>query len=78
MYCRDSEGFEAVYKPIAVIEFQGRISSSGQSEGHYICDVQEQETNVWFRTNDNKSPVPIEAEQVSKKAYVTLLKRSDD
>ena len=63
---------------MAIIEFQGRISSSGQSDGHYICDVRVQERNVWFRTNDNKIPVLINAHQVSKKAYVTLLKRSDD
>ena len=67
-----------MYKPISIIEFQGRITSSGQSAGHYICDVQEQESNMWFRTNDNNSPFRINPDQVSKKAYVVLLKRSNE
>ena len=78
MNFRDSDEYEAVYKPISIIEFQGRIGSSGQSEGHYICDVQEQKSNIWFRTNDNNSPFAINPDQVSKKAYVILLKRSDE
>ena len=78
MNFRDSQGYDAVYEPISIIEFQGRINSFGQSDGHYICDVQEHESGLWFRTNDNKYPVPINSDQVSKKANVLLLKKAQD
>ena len=76
-YFRDAQGLEACYNAISVIEFQGSINSSGNSNGHYICDIQEKATNQWFRTNDNSNPVPIQQDQVTKKAYVVLLKRRD-
>ena len=31
--------------------------------------------NMWFKTNDEQDSVPIEVEDVSKYAYVVLLKR---
>jgi hypothetical protein len=71
-------GDEADYQAISIVEFEGSINSAGQSQGHYICDVQEQSSKVWFRTNDNCLPVPILLEDVSKNAYVILLKRSVD
>ena len=71
-------GHDANYEAISIIEFEGSLNSSGQSQGHYICDVQEQSSKVWFRTNDNCLPVPILLEDVSKNAYVILLKRSVD
>ena len=74
---RDDQGLQACYSAISVIEFQGSISSSGNSQGHYICDIQEKTTNQWFRTNDNRKPVPIQQDQVTKKGYVVLLKRFD-
>ena len=72
------QGCDATYKPISIIEFQGWIGASGQSQGHYISDVQEQTSKAWFRTNDNSFPVPIQSDEVSKKPYVILLSRSDD
>ena len=72
---RDSEGNEAAYEAISVVEFDGSITFSGQSHGHYICDVQERSGNSWFRTNDNCYPIPITKDLVSKNAYVILLKR---
>ena len=61
-----------------MIEFRGSINSAGQSQGHYICDVQEQSSKLWFRTNDNSYPLEILKEQVTKQAYEILLKREDE
>jgi hypothetical protein len=71
-------GDDAEYQAISIIEFEGSINSAGQSQGHYICDVEEQSSKFWFRTNDNCYPEPILLEDVSKNAYVILLKRIDD
>ena len=61
-----------------MIEFRGSINSAGQSQGHYVCDVQEQSSKLWFRTNDNSYPLEILEEQVTKQAYVVLLKRENE
>ena len=64
-----------MYEAIAVIEFSGRLSQSGQSNGHYTCDIKENISCMWFRTNDNANPVPIREEDVSKFGYVVIYKR---
>ena len=38
---RDVQGCQGHYEAIAVVEFAGRLSSSGQSAGHYTCDVKD-------------------------------------
>ena len=63
------------YEAVAVIEFQGTLSRAGVSQGHYICDIKDKETKLWFRTNDNNDPVQISTTQVSKKANAVLFKR---
>ena len=75
---RDDNGNSANYRAISLIEFQGTINSAGQSQGHYICDILEQSNKNWFRTNDNSYPEVINPDQVTKKAYVVLLQRSDN
>ena len=77
-FFRDFQGMDATYKAVSVLEFRGSINSSGESQGHYICDVQDKSTTSWFRTNDNSFPISINQDQVSKKAYVVLLKRSNE
>ena len=72
---RDALGNESQYEVVSVIEFKGSLTATGQSEGHYICDVKERSNGQWFRTNDNDDPISIEAEDVSKSAYVILYKR---
>ena len=72
---RDVEGHYGLYECIAVIQFDGRLNLEGQSGGHYTCDIKEKVSNMWFKTNDEQDPVPIEVEDVSKYAYVVLLKR---
>ena len=73
--CRDSVGNVSQYAVISVIEFQGTLALTGQSDGHYICDIKESSSGKWFRTNDNNHPIPIESQDVSKSAYVVLYKR---
>ena len=36
---RDVNDSEDWYETISVIEFKGTLSLTGQSEGHYICNV---------------------------------------
>ena len=76
-FFRDFLGNIAIYQAISIIEFKGTISSSGRSQGHYICDIQDQSSNLWYRTNDNNHPVQIRQDQVTTNAYVVLLKKSD-
>ena len=63
---------------MAVIEYVGTLSSSGTSQGHYICDVKDANSKVWFRTDDNRYPRKLEVSEVSKNAYVVLYKRVDE
>ena len=60
-----------------MLEFRGSINSSGESQGHYICDVQDKTSTSWFRTNDNRIPVPIEPDIVSNLANVILYRKMD-
>ena len=64
-----------MFEPVSVIEYQGNISKQGDSAGHYICDIKEKQTGCWFRTNDNRNPIPIDIEEVSKLAYVILYRQ---
>ena len=70
-------GSDAVFEAIAVVEHQGSMTTDGEGQGHYICDVLEKRSKCWFRTNDNSYPVMTNKEQVTQNAYVVLLKRSD-
>ena len=74
LYFSDESGFQARYEPISVIDYQGRLAATGQSQGHYTCDVKDVKTNKWYRTNDNSIPVQIEKNNVSNHAYVVLYK----
>ena len=64
-----------MYECIAVLEYDGRLRRTGESGGHYTCDVKESISNMWFRTNDDKEPMPIEISDVSQNAYVVLLRQ---
>ena len=72
---RDAGGEVSGYEAVAVIEYQGTLSRAGDSQGHYICDIKDNDSKQWFRTNDNHTPVHIETSEVSKKAYAVLFKR---
>ena len=61
---------------MGVIEYRGSVTTSGHSEGHYICDVKDKFTGKWFRTNDNNLPIEISIENVSTCGYVILYKKN--
>ena len=48
---------------------------TGESNGHYICDIKEKSTGLWFKTNDNLEPRQIGIENVTKNAYVILYRK---
>ena len=73
---RDADGSQVWYEAISVIEYMGRLSQTGESEGHYICDIKESNSKTWFRTNDNCTPVQIGTSDVSQQGYVILFKRA--
>ena len=58
-----------------MVEFRGSLTPTGESYGHYICDIKEKTSSLWFRTNDNQHPVEISTSNVSKNGYVYLYKR---
>ena len=72
---RDKNGNQSVFQPIAVIEHLGKISKSGSSYGHYICDVKQHLTNQWYRTNDSTDPVQLGSADVSNCGYIILYSR---
>ena len=61
------------YEAVAIIEFQGHVSC----QGDYICNIKHRLTESWFRTNDNRIPVPIEPDIVSNLANVILYRKMD-
>ena len=72
---RDRSGNYSTFEPIALVEHQGQLSQDGETQGHYICDLEDKETLQWFRTNDNQIPIPIELEIVTKNPVVILYKK---
>ena len=51
------------------------MSSTGETWGHYTCDVNDVRSNSWFRTNDSNVPLKIQSKDVSKCGYVVSYKR---
>ena len=47
------------FEAVAVVEYKGAISSTGDSQGHYTCDIKYPHSQLWFRTNDSSIPFPI-------------------
>ena len=73
---RDEGDSERCYEAISVIEFKGTLSLAGVSEGHYTCDVKDEFTKKWFKTNDGRDPLLISDSEVSRAGYVVLFKRT--
>ena len=73
--CRDAGELQSCYQAISVIEYWGRLNSTGESQGHYISDIKNEIKNMWFRTNNNSDPIPITVADVSKYGYVVLFKK---
>ena len=45
--------------------------------GHYICDLKDEKSQVWYRTNDNLNPIKINVCDVTQKPVVILYKKVD-
>ena len=71
---RDNSGTQSFYEAIALIEHQGQMTSDGEGQGHYVCDIKTK-NNHWYRTNDNNLPVAIKEENVTKNSLVVLYKK---
>ena len=56
---------------MAVISHTGQMTSDGEGQGHYTCDVLAKDGR-WYRTDDNEAPIPIFKRQLSKKYTVVL------
>ena len=64
------------FEPIALIEHQGALLKERQTScGHYICDLKDEKSQLWFRTNDNKTPSQINVSDVTEKPVVVLYKK---
>ena len=72
---RDKSREYTQYEPIALVEHQGHISEDGETQGHYICDLEDMETSAWFRTNDNRVSIPISITDVTTNPVVILYKK---
>ena len=72
---RDAGGFQSIYEAVSIIEYKGILSSTGESRGHYICDVKDFNSKLWFRTDDECDPIQVHISAVSKLGYVVLFKR---
>ena len=65
-----------LYEPVSIIEFRGSVSrTTGESRGHYVCDVKDKNSNLWYRTNDDRSPRLLNIADLSRYGYVFLYKR---
>ena len=63
------------FEAIGVVEYRGIISSTGESQGHYTCDIKYPHSQMWYRTNDSSIPILIQPKNVSKYPYVVLYKK---
>ena len=68
-------GHHVLYESIAVLQYHGTLRETGESGGHYTCDVKDSISKMWFKTNDDQEPRPIKVSDVSKYANVVLLKQ---
>ena len=59
IFYRDKSDEVSRYEPIALIDHQGSMLDEGETQGHYICDIKDKKSQLWFRTNDNEEPFKI-------------------
>ena len=75
MIFRDWSGHYSNFFPCALVEHMGNQLEDGETSGHYVCDIEDEETGQWFRTNDNSLPIKINKESATKKPVVIMFKR---
>ena len=78
MFFRDKADHVTKYEPVSIIEYRGRLNVAGESGGHYICDLKDKKSGMWYRTNDNNDPIQIDDINISKSAYVVLYRKFMD
>ena len=71
----DINGESAKFFPIAIIHHTGNVTGDS-THGHYQADVRNKETNSWFRTSDNDCPISLSGENLTRKGYIFLYKKS--
>ena len=71
----DANGTSAKYLPISIIHHRGNVIGKS-TEGHFLADVKNNNTNTWFRTSDNDTPVDITKKGLTKMGYIFLYKKS--
>ena len=71
----DANGTSAKYLPISIIHHSGNVIGKS-TEGHFLADVKNNNTNTWFRTSDNDTPVDITEKGLTKMGYIFLYKKS--
>ena len=72
---RDANEVNTWFEAIGVIEHRGSISKLNTSRGHYVCDIKQNGSNLWYRTNDDRKPFEINTESVSRQGYAILFRR---
>ena len=77
-FFRDKADHVSKYEPVSIIEYRGRLNATGESGGHYICDLKDKKSGMWYRTNDNNDPIQIYDINISKSAYVVLYRKLID
>ena len=75
-FFRDNYGNRGMFQSIAAISHHGRMTTDGEGQGHYTCDVKTKDGR-WYRTNDNKVPVLVNERNLSKKCVVVLYSKVD-
>ena len=68
----DVDGYCVQFKPVGVITHIGNITKNNKTQGHYIADVLNVDTNTWVRTSDSNPPENIEFSEISKTGYIYL------
>ena len=68
---RDQDGSESRYQPVAIISHHGQMTTDGEGQGHYTCDVRTKDGR-WYKTNDNEVPITISKRKLSKYGAVVL------
>ena len=71
----DVNGRSAQFDPISIIHHIGHVIGN-TTQGHYLADVKNKNTNSWFRTSDNAPPEDITEIGLTKMGYIFLYKKS--
>ena len=75
---RDTNNHGSQFEAVAIVEYQGNVRKTGDSAGHYICDIKDRASKQWYRTNDNRTPIPIDVGEVSRFAYVIMYRKIEN